>query len=120
MARGAPGAPALDMSKYFDTNYHYLVPELTADLNPTPNFQPFLDKVPAQHFVALCTASGVLHTGCMPLHHFPCTTCTLLCVMLCSGSAPLLLLKHKCCFCRCVMWTATLFGLCMDEACSLV
>ena len=25
MARGAPGAPALDMSKLVDTNYHYLV-----------------------------------------------------------------------------------------------
>lgn len=25
MARGAPGAPALDMSKLLDTNYHYLV-----------------------------------------------------------------------------------------------
>lgn len=31
LARGAEGAPALDMSKLFDTNYHYLVPELTAD-----------------------------------------------------------------------------------------
>lgn len=25
MARGAPGVPAMDMSKFFDTNYHYLV-----------------------------------------------------------------------------------------------
>ena len=25
MARGAEGATALDMSKFFDTNYHYMV-----------------------------------------------------------------------------------------------
>lgn len=25
MARGAPGAPALDMSKFFDSNYHFMV-----------------------------------------------------------------------------------------------
>jgi 5-methyltetrahydropteroyltriglutamate--homocysteine methyltransferase len=30
MARGLPGAPAMEMTKWFDTNYHYLVPELTA------------------------------------------------------------------------------------------
>ncbi len=27
MARGAEGIPALEMTKWFDTNYHYLVPE---------------------------------------------------------------------------------------------
>lgn len=27
-ARGVPDAPALEMTKWFDTNYHYLVPEL--------------------------------------------------------------------------------------------
>ncbi len=27
MARGASGAPPLEMTKWFDTNYHYLVPE---------------------------------------------------------------------------------------------
>ncbi len=31
MARGTPGAPAMEMTKWFDTNYHYIVPELTAD-----------------------------------------------------------------------------------------
>ena len=28
MARGAQGVPALELTKWFDTNYHYLVPEL--------------------------------------------------------------------------------------------
>jgi 5-methyltetrahydropteroyltriglutamate--homocysteine methyltransferase len=27
----APGVPALEMTKWFDTNYHYMVPELTKD-----------------------------------------------------------------------------------------
>ena len=31
MARGTPEQPALAMKKWFDTNYHYLVPELTPD-----------------------------------------------------------------------------------------
>jgi 5-methyltetrahydropteroyltriglutamate--homocysteine methyltransferase len=30
MARGGEGTPALEMTKWFDTNYHYLVPELDA------------------------------------------------------------------------------------------
>jgi len=30
MARGGAGLPALEMTKWFDTNYHYLVPELHA------------------------------------------------------------------------------------------
>ena len=30
LARGGPGVPALEMTKWFDTNYHYLVPELSA------------------------------------------------------------------------------------------
>ncbi|GAA0984299.1 5-methyltetrahydropteroyltriglutamate--homocysteine S-methyltransferase [Acrocarpospora macrocephala] len=31
MARGAREVPALEMTKWFDTNYHYLVPELALD-----------------------------------------------------------------------------------------
>ncbi len=31
MARGADGVPAMEMTKWFDTNYHYIVPELAAD-----------------------------------------------------------------------------------------
>src|SRR5690606_1427974 len=31
MARGTSAQPALAMKKWFDTNYHYLVPELSAD-----------------------------------------------------------------------------------------
>ncbi len=45
MARGADKALALDMSKYLDTNYHYLVPELEANFAAKPNFGAFLEKV---------------------------------------------------------------------------
>jgi 5-methyltetrahydropteroyltriglutamate--homocysteine methyltransferase len=31
MARGVADVPAMEMTKWFDTNYHYIVPELTAD-----------------------------------------------------------------------------------------
>ena len=32
MARGRQDAPAMEMTKWFDTNYHYIVPELTANM----------------------------------------------------------------------------------------
>lgn len=44
MARGKEGIPALEMTKWFDTNYHYLVPEISAQLQPT-NFNPVLATV---------------------------------------------------------------------------
>ncbi|MFV0293826.1 MAG: 5-methyltetrahydropteroyltriglutamate--homocysteine S-methyltransferase [Paracoccus sp. (in: a-proteobacteria)] len=31
MARGTNDSPAMEMTKWFDTNYHYIVPEFTAD-----------------------------------------------------------------------------------------
>jgi 5-methyltetrahydropteroyltriglutamate--homocysteine methyltransferase len=34
LARGTAGLPALEMTKWFDTNYHYLVPELTPGQEP--------------------------------------------------------------------------------------
>ncbi|WP_067965585.1 5-methyltetrahydropteroyltriglutamate--homocysteine S-methyltransferase [Nocardiopsis trehalosi] len=34
MARGTEGVPPLEMTKWFDTNYHYLVPELGPDTRP--------------------------------------------------------------------------------------
>ncbi len=45
MARGRPGIPALELTKWFDTNYHYLVPEVDANLQPEPDFADFLDSV---------------------------------------------------------------------------
>ena len=48
MARGVEGVEALDMSKFFDTNYHYMVPELDDTSAAAPDFTPFLEKV--RHF----------------------------------------------------------------------
>ncbi|QIZ70657.1 5-methyltetrahydropteroyltriglutamate--homocysteine S-methyltransferase [Oxynema aestuarii] len=45
MARGQTGIPALEMTKWFDTNYHYLVPEIKADAEPQANFSDFLEIV---------------------------------------------------------------------------
>ncbi|OKH19436.1 5-methyltetrahydropteroyltriglutamate--homocysteine S-methyltransferase [[Limnothrix rosea] IAM M-220] len=45
MARGRDGIPALEMTKWFDTNYHYLVPEIAADAKPQANFEDFLATV---------------------------------------------------------------------------
>lgn len=45
MARGVDGAPALDLSKFFGTNYHYLVPEINAATKPAANFADFLDMI---------------------------------------------------------------------------
>ena len=38
MARGGPGVRAMEMTKWFDTNYHYIVPELDVDkeFRPAP------------------------------------------------------------------------------------
>ena len=48
MARGRDGVPACEMTKWFDTNYHYLVPELPQRFKLTGN--PVLDayRVAAQ------------------------------------------------------------------------
>ena len=45
MARGVPGIPALEMTKWFDTNYHYLVPELGTAIFPTAAFGNFIELV---------------------------------------------------------------------------
>jgi len=37
MARGANGVPACEMTKWFDTNYHYLIPELPEKFQLTQN-----------------------------------------------------------------------------------
>lgn len=51
LARGAAGAPALELTKWFDTNYHYLVPELDSSWKPEPDFADYLEGVrrAAQH-----------------------------------------------------------------------
>ncbi|MDR1463582.1 MAG: 5-methyltetrahydropteroyltriglutamate--homocysteine S-methyltransferase [Azoarcus sp.] len=50
MAREGDGAqekscPALDMTKWFDTNYHYLVPEFSADTDFSLNSERFFSEI---------------------------------------------------------------------------
>jgi 5-methyltetrahydropteroyltriglutamate--homocysteine methyltransferase len=45
MARNSKEQTAMEMTKWFDTNYHYLVPEWTADLSFTPDMTKLLNEV---------------------------------------------------------------------------
>ena len=45
LARGNAAQGAMEMTKWFDTNYHYLVPELTPDQSFSLHAQPLLDAV---------------------------------------------------------------------------
>ncbi|GAB7022692.1 5-methyltetrahydropteroyltriglutamate--homocysteine S-methyltransferase [Salidesulfovibrio brasiliensis] len=47
MARGdaEKDIPAMEMTKWFDTNYHYIVPELAPDQAFTPNPDPLLEQL---------------------------------------------------------------------------
>ncbi|MEM9509382.1 MAG: 5-methyltetrahydropteroyltriglutamate--homocysteine S-methyltransferase [Cyanobacteria bacterium P01_E01_bin.35] len=45
MARGKEETPALEMTKWFDTNYHYLVPEIDSGIIPKADFTDFIETV---------------------------------------------------------------------------
>lgn len=47
LARGNAAQPALEMTKWFDTNYHYLVPELSADTVFSNHAQNILNDIAA-------------------------------------------------------------------------
>ena len=44
MARGADGLPALEMTKWFDTNYHYIVPEFVPGMQFRLNSQKLMGE----------------------------------------------------------------------------
>lgn len=45
LARGNAAQPAMEMTKWFDTNYHYLVPELTAETRFTIQAHDYLARL---------------------------------------------------------------------------
>ena len=45
LSRGNAAQPAMEMTKWFDTNYHYLVPELDAQTSFERGTQNLLDRV---------------------------------------------------------------------------
>ncbi|MDW8059715.1 MAG: 5-methyltetrahydropteroyltriglutamate--homocysteine S-methyltransferase [Thermomicrobium sp.] len=51
MARGAAGVPALELTKWFDTNYHYLVPEFDGPRPRLASAKPFEEFAEATAFL---------------------------------------------------------------------
>ena len=45
LARGNRDQPAMEMTKWFDTNYHYLVPELGPETEPNIGARRFFDEI---------------------------------------------------------------------------
>ncbi|MBD3743372.1 MAG: 5-methyltetrahydropteroyltriglutamate--homocysteine S-methyltransferase, partial [Stenotrophomonas sp.] len=60
MARGTSSQPALELTKWFDTNYHYLVPEVDAATRFAPDAQDLLDEL------ALARAQGMVAKPVLP------------------------------------------------------
>ena len=55
MARGRQDAPAMEMTKWFDTNYHYIVPELTADTQFALSTTKAVDEFKEAKFLGITT-----------------------------------------------------------------
>jgi 5-methyltetrahydropteroyltriglutamate--homocysteine methyltransferase len=55
MARGRQDAPAMEMTKWFDTNYHYIVPELTAETAFSLSSSKMLDAYKEAAFLGIST-----------------------------------------------------------------
>jgi 5-methyltetrahydropteroyltriglutamate--homocysteine methyltransferase len=55
MARGNQAAPAMEMTKWFDTNYHYIVPELTADTAFALSATKAVDQFKEAKFLGITT-----------------------------------------------------------------
>jgi len=55
MARGTKDAPAMEMTKWFDTNYHYIVPELSAGMGFALSTTKPLDEYKEARFLGVAT-----------------------------------------------------------------
>ena len=55
MARGRQDAPAMEMTKWFDTNYHYIVPELAEDMEFGLSGSKVLDEYKEAGFLGIST-----------------------------------------------------------------
>lgn len=64
MARGKEGIPALEMTKWFDTNYHYLVPEIS-NKSLKADWSDFVERV--------SRAQKILGKRAIPIVFGPCT-----------------------------------------------
>ncbi|WP_414621372.1 5-methyltetrahydropteroyltriglutamate--homocysteine S-methyltransferase [Calothrix sp. CCY 0018] len=64
MARGKEEIPALEMTKWFDTNYHYLVPEISNEVL-TADWSDFIERV--------TRSQKILGKRAIPIVFGPCT-----------------------------------------------
>ncbi len=55
MARGCADQPAMEMTKWFDTNYHYIVPELSAGMDFALSSNKALDEYNEARFLGIET-----------------------------------------------------------------
>jgi 5-methyltetrahydropteroyltriglutamate--homocysteine methyltransferase len=55
MARGRTDQPAMEMTKWFDTNYHYIVPELSADMSFALSSNKAVDEYNEARFLGVAT-----------------------------------------------------------------
>ena len=55
MARGRADQPAMEMTKWFDTNYHYIVPELSADMEFALSSNKAVDEYNEARFLGVET-----------------------------------------------------------------
>src|SRR5690242_5519691 len=55
MARGRQDAAAMEMTKWFDTNYHYIVPELEAETPFALGSTKALDEYDKARFLGIAT-----------------------------------------------------------------
>jgi 5-methyltetrahydropteroyltriglutamate--homocysteine methyltransferase len=55
MARGRQDAPAMEMTKWFDTNYHYIVPELAEDMEFDLSGSKALNEYKEAEFLGIST-----------------------------------------------------------------
>src|SRR6185312_8674635 len=55
MARGRQDAHAMEMTKWFDTNYHYIVPELSTDTHFSPGSDKALNDYKEAKFLGVAT-----------------------------------------------------------------
>ena len=60
MARGTKDASAMEMTKWFDTNYHYIVPELTADTKFALSSTKAVDEFQEAKFLGLLTRPVII------------------------------------------------------------
>jgi 5-methyltetrahydropteroyltriglutamate--homocysteine methyltransferase len=58
MARGTTNAPAMEMTKWFNTNYHYIVPELEEGMKPKVDPSKLLAELAEGNLVMAGQSSG--------------------------------------------------------------